>query len=63
MQKISLLAAATLLTIVPAAAMPPPLPEVEGKDAATLRAEMDSGQTYEGLTGLVYLDRIGRLDD
>ena len=63
MQKISLLAAAALLTIVPAAAMPPPLPEVEGKDAATLRAEMDSGQTYEGLTGLVYLNRIGRLDD
>lgn len=63
MQKISLLAAAGLLAIAPAAAMPPPLPEVEGKDAAMLRAEMESGQIYEGLTGLVYLDRIGRIDD
>ncbi|AJA07866.1 amidase [Sphingopyxis fribergensis] len=63
MQKISLLSAAALLVIAPAAAMPPPLPEVEGKDAATLRAEMESGQIYEGLTPLVYLDRIGRIDD
>ncbi len=63
MQKISLLAASTLLAIAPAAAMPPPLPEVEGKDAATLRAEMERGQIYEGLTPLVYLDRIGRIDD
>jgi len=63
MQKISLLAASALLTIAPATAMPPPLPEVEGKDAATLRAEMENGQIYEGLTGLVYLDRIGRIDD
>lgn len=62
MQKISLLAAA-LLASTPAAAMPPPLPEVEGKDAATLRAEMESGQIYEGLMALVYLDRIGRIDD
>lgn len=63
MQKISLLAASALLSIAPAMAMPPPLPEVEGKDAATLRAEMENGQIYEGLTGLVYLDRIGRIDD
>ena len=63
MQKFSLLAAFALLAIAPAAAMPPPLPEVEGKDAATLRAEMESGQIYEGLMALVYLDRIGRIDD
>ncbi len=63
MQKISLLAAAALFAIAPAAAMPPPLPDVEGKDAATLRAEMESGQIYEELTPLVYLDRIGRIDD
>lgn len=67
MQKISLLGAAALLVIAPTAApvsaMPPPLPEVEGKDAATLRAEMESGRIYEGLTALVYLDRIGRIDD
>ncbi len=63
MQKISLLGAAAFLAIAPAAAMPPPLPEVEGKDAATLRAEMESGQIYEGLTPLVYLERIGRIDD
>lgn len=63
MQKISLLAASALLAIAPAAAMPPPLPEVEGKDAATLRAEMEGGQIYEGLTPLVYLDRVSRIDD
>ncbi|AQA00455.1 amidase [Sphingopyxis sp. QXT-31] len=63
MQKNSLFAAAALLVTVPAAAMPPPLPEVEGKDAATLRAEMESGQLYEGLMLSVYQDRIGRLDD
>ena len=67
MQKISLLAASALLAIAssagPVAAMPPPLPDVEGKDAATLRTEMESGKIYEGLTALVYLDRIGRIDD
>lgn len=67
MQKISLLAATALLAIAhaaaPVSAMPPPLPEIEGKDAATLRAEMENGQIYEGLMALVYLDRIGRLDD
>jgi amidase len=67
MQKISLLAAAALLATVsaaaPVSAMPPPLPEVEGKDAATLRAEMENGRIYEGLIALVYLDRIGRVDD
>lgn len=63
MQKISLLGAAALLAAAPAAAMPPPLPDVEGKDAASLRTEMESGQIYEGLTPLVYLDRIGRIDD
>lgn len=63
MQKTSLLATAALLASTPAAAMPPPLPEVEGKDAAMLRAEMESGQIYEGLMALVYLDRIGRIDD
>lgn len=63
MQKFSLPAAFALIAIAPAGAMPPPLPEVEGKDAATLRAEMESGQIYEGLMALVYLDRIGRMDD
>ncbi len=62
MQKISLLAAA-LFAIAPAAAMPPPLPPVEGKDAATLQAEMQSGSMYEGLLAIVYLDRIGKIDD
>ncbi|MBL8651564.1 MAG: amidase [Sphingopyxis sp.] len=67
MQKYSLIAAAALLATAPAAApavaMPPPLPEVEGKDAATLRAEMDGGRLYEGLLASVYQDRIARLDD
>lgn len=63
MQKISLFGAAALLAIAPVAAMPPPLPDVEGKDAATLRAEMESGELYEGLILSVYQDRIGRIDD
>lgn len=66
MQKISLLAAAALLAIAPAApsaAMPPPLPDVEGKDAAMLQAEMATGWLYDGLVGDAYLDRLGRLDD
>lgn len=63
MQKFSLLAAAALLATVPAAAMPPPLPDVEGKDAATLQAEMESGRLYDVLLGDVYLDRLGRIDD
>jgi amidase len=64
MQKISLLAAAALLAIAPvAAAMPPPLPDVEGMDAAALQSEMEIGRLYEGLVGDVYLDRLGRIDD
>lgn len=65
MQKFLSAAAASLLLLAPATAtaMPPPLPEVEGKDAATLRAEMDSGALDEGLIALVYYDRIGRIDD
>ena len=63
MQKISLLGATVLLAIAPAAAMPPPLPEVEGKDAAALSADMEAGRVDEGLIALVYLDRIGRIDD
>ena len=58
MQKISLLAATALLVIDPAMAMPPPLPPVEGKDAATLQAEMESRGMYEGLLATLYLDRI-----
>jgi amidase len=63
MLKIFLAAATSLFAAAAAAAMPPPLPEVAGKDAATLRAEMESGMLYEGLIALVYLDRIGRIDD
>jgi len=63
MQKISLLAATALLAIAPAAAMPPPLPPVEGKDAATLQAEMESGSMYDELLTTLYLDRILKVDD
>ena len=63
MQKISLLAATALLVIDPAMAMPPPLPPVEGKDAATLQAEMESRGMYEGLLATLYLDRIAKVDD
>jgi amidase len=63
MQKISLLAASALLTIAPAIAMPPPLPPVEGKDAATLQTEMTSGTLYDSLLTTLYLDRISKIDD
>jgi len=63
MQKISLLAASALLTIAPAMAMPPPLPPVEGKDAATLEAELASGSMHEELLITLYLDRILKIDD
>ncbi|HEV7342411.1 MAG TPA: amidase [Sphingopyxis sp.] len=63
MQKISLLAASALLTIAPTMAMPPPLPPVEGKDAATLQAEMASGTLYDSLLTTLYLDRISKIDD
>jgi amidase len=63
MQKISLLAATALLVIAPALAMPPPLPPVEGKDAATLHAELASGSMHEELLITLYLDRISKIDD
>lgn len=63
MRKFFPAAAVSLLALAPAAAMPPPLPPVEGKDAATLQAEMASGQMYEGLLATLYLDRIGKVDD
>ncbi len=63
MQKISLLGAAALLTIAPAAAMPPPLPPVEGKDAATLQAEMTQRRINSDVITATYLDRIRTLDD
>lgn len=63
MQKIFLATAVSLLTLSPAAAMPPPLPPVEDKDAATLQAEMESGQMYEELLASLYLDRILKIDD
>ena len=63
MQKFSLLAATALLVIAPALAMPPPLPPVEGKDAATLQAELASGSMHEELLITLYLDRILKIDD
>lgn len=63
MQKISLLAATALLAIAPAAAMPPPLPPVEGKDAATLQAEMTERRVGSDVIAAAYLDRIRTLDD
>ena len=63
MQKISLLAASALLTIAPAMAMPPPLPPIEGRDAATLQAEMTNGTLYDSLLTTLYLDRISTIDD
>ena len=63
MQKISLLAASALLAIAPAMALPPPLPEMEGKDAAALQAEMEAGRISSELIAAAYLVRIRRIDD
>lgn len=63
MQKISLFAATALILIAPAAAMPPPLPPVEGKDAATLQAEMTARRINSDVITATYLERIRTLDD
>jgi len=63
MRKIFLAAAASLVTFVPAAAMPPPLPDIEGKDAGALQQEMTEGRLNSELITAVYLDRILKLDD
>ncbi|WP_137753578.1 amidase [Sphingopyxis sp. L1A2A] len=63
MQKISLLAATALALSIPAMAMPPPLPPVEGKDAATLQAEMTERRVGSDVIAATYLDRIRTLDD
>ena len=63
MQKIFLAVAASLVSFAPAAAMPPPLPEIEGKDAAALQQEMAEGRVNSEVITAVYLDRIGKLDD
>ena len=56
-------AALALLLPLAAAAMPPPLPEMEGKDAATLQAEMEAGRISSDVVTAAYLDRIRRIDD
>lgn len=63
MQKIFLAVAASLVSFAPAAAMPPLLPEIEGKDAAALQQEMAEGRVNSEVITAVYLDRIGKLDD
>lgn len=63
MQKIFLAAAVSLLALASAAAMPPPLPPVEDKDAATLQTEMTQGSMYDELLTILYLDRILKIDD
>ncbi len=59
----ALTAAAAILPNIPASAAPPPLPAIEGKDAATLQAEMTAGSINSELITSIYLDRIGKLDD
>ena len=63
MQKIFPVAAISFLILAPAAAMPPPLPDMEGKDAVTLQAEMADGQASSDVVTAAYLDRIRRIDD
>lgn len=60
------LAALALFAASPAAsaaAMPPPLPDVEGLDVATLQAGMESGDWSSEVITAAYLDRIRRIDD
>lgn len=63
MRKTFLATAASLFLLAPAAAMPPPLPEIEGKDATTLQQEMTEGRINSELITAIYLDRILKLDD
>ncbi|MBN8841812.1 MAG: amidase [Sphingomonadales bacterium] len=43
--------------------MPPPLPDLEGKDADSLQKDMEIRRSDSALITSVYLDRIARLDD
>lgn len=66
MQKNSPIAAALLsiaLFAIPAIAMPPPLPDVEGKDASELAAEIAKGDLSSELIVAAYIDRIRTIDD
>jgi len=59
----ALTAAAPIRPLLPAGAIPPPLPEIAGKDAATLQAEMTAGSIDSQLITSIYLDRILKIDD
>lgn len=63
MRKKILSAAALLFPLSPVSALPPPLPDLESKDAAILQAEMTAGRIDSALVTTVYLDRILKLDD
>ena len=63
MQKISPLAAVALFILSPAAAMPPPLPDLEGETAASLQDEMAAKRINSDVVTAAYLDRIRMLDD
>jgi amidase len=63
MRKIFLAASAPLILLAPAMAMPPPLPEIAGKDTATLQQEMREGRINSELITAIYLDRILKIDD
>ncbi|MCW5647609.1 MAG: amidase [Sphingopyxis sp.] len=63
MQIFSRLAAATLFLTTSAIAMPPPLPAVEGKDAASLQNELAENRTTSEAITAAYLERIRTIDD
>jgi amidase len=54
---------AVALAATSAAAMPPPLPDVAGKDAATLQDDMQQGRISSEVLVAAYLERIRTLDD
>lgn len=59
----ALIGAAALASLTPAAAMPPPLSDVAGKDAATLQDDMQQGRISSEVLVADYLERIRTLDD
>lgn len=59
----ALIGVAALASFTPAAAMPPPLPDVAGKDAATVQADMQQGRISSEVLVASYLERIRTLDD
>ena len=59
----SLLFASLLLATMASSTPPPPIPDVVGRDIATLQAQLDSGELTSQRLVVAYLERIRTIDD